>query len=114
MCVSDETVCCFFRRTFFLKKCQSKQEDACPGFETSLVFDFLSKKTGRSSETGNASDTNPVKGVSVVSQIYLPIFLSETTLKSHGKGFIRKSVWKFVLEENFCQFGALEELKLKI
>ena len=55
-----------------------------------------------------------IRSVSVVSQIYLPIFLSETTLKSHGKGFIRKSVWKFVLEENFCQFGALEELKLKI
>ena len=104
----------FFRRTFFKKKCKSKQEDACPGFETSLVFDFLSKKTGTSSETGNASDTNPVKGVSVVSQIYLPIFLSETTRKSHGKGFIWKSVLKFVLEENFCQFGALEELKLKI
>ena len=91
-----------------------KQEDACPGLVTSLVFDFLSKKTGRSSEIGNASDKNPDKGVSVLSQICLPIFLSETTRKSHGKGFIRKSVLKFVLEENFCQFGALEELKLKL
>lgn len=77
-------------------------------------FRLLVEEDRKTSETGNASDTNPVKGVSVLSQIYLPIFLSETTRKYHGKEFIRKSVLKFVLEENFCQFGALEELILKL